>query len=76
MLTKDKHLCMSMLTRGVNTCSAYKMATSSQGAEKGRMAAVQLSARLKNCWSLDINWDLCPPFIREVSLKERKLDFV
>ena len=42
-----------------------KMA-SSQGAERNRLAAVQLSARLKNCWSVDVNWDLYSPFIREV----------
>ena len=40
---------------------------SSQGAERSRMAAVQLSARVKNCWSVNVNWDLYPPFIKKVS---------
>ena len=34
---------------------------------KSRVSAVQLSGRLTNCWSLDVNWDLIPPMLREVS---------
>jgi len=40
---------------------------SSPASEKHRHAAVQLSGRLKQCWSLDVNWDLYPQVIREVS---------
>lgn len=56
-----------MLITGVNTWFVMAGTASSQGVEKSRMAAVQLSARLKNCWSVDVNWNLYPPFIREVS---------
>ena len=39
----------------------------SPGAEKSKIDAANLSAWLKHCWSHDINWDLYPSFMKEVS---------
>ena len=43
---------------------------SSQGSQKNRIAAAQLSGRLAKCWSFDVNWDLYPEAIREVKILE------
>lgn len=46
---------------------------SSPGSDKYRLAAAQLSGRLQRCWSLDLQWDLYPQAIREVSLCMHKI---
>ena len=82
MLRAGVNTCM--LRAGVNTCMLTEhaqrigvntwcaMATScTQVTEKSRMAAVQLSSRLKKCWSVDINWDLYPTYIREVRIENK-----
>ena len=45
---------------------------SPQSVDKDRIAAATLSARLKSCWSYDINWNLYPEFLRDVSFAERE----
>lgn len=39
---------------------------SSPGLEKHRMAAVQLTSRLRDCWSTDIDWEKYPKVLQKV----------
>lgn len=41
---------------------------SPQCLDKHRIAAVQLSGRLQNYWSTDINWGLYPTVLTEVNI--------
>lgn len=42
------------------------LVSSSPASEKHRQNAIHLSGRLQCCWSVDINWELYPPIIKEV----------
>ena len=44
------------------------IASSPAGSDKQRAAALQLSGRFQQCWKLDVNWQLYPAFIKEVSI--------
>ena len=52
---------------GVNTFPKMAAIASSPGSDKHKMAAFQLSGRLQQCWTVDINWDLYPAMIKEVN---------
>ena len=68
----QKTTCLSSeLIKAHVSCLSVNMATASTptSLERHRMAAVQLTGRLRDCWETDIDWEKYPKVLGEVQNK-------